>query len=305
MASPSNCAIVQLSSQPNQWLISNNIQSNLFWVSRNTINPPNYTLCLTNTLLVTALDTLQQDYYYTIRCLVDTDIKFTGSPILTGASPSGLSVLIQDVNGTNLEFVNSPIPAYLTMLANKNYTLRVTINKATGYALPINENILMLQGYQFFSVSSFFPTGIQTITPLPDGVTVSYDSYGQPTYSFTNFITFPGQEIDLAFLNNASSAGQLNVNFPATITNASSYQQSFNANNSIYVPIVFSSNSILNGALQITITNVGTIGQVDTLALYSSSSVNSPTIMMTMTEEEQKKKDLVVNKIICNGKMIA
>lgn len=130
-------------------------------------------------------------------------------------------------------------------------------------ALTAASTLLTITGQVLPTVSQFFSNGIvNQVPPSTTGVAVAYDTFGQPTYTFTNYPLINGQQLVLALATFANQSGTLTItSSDSTVFN--SYTDPFNVGSSIYVAVMAMKSTSFTGTITVGITGVGVGSTVD------------------------------------------
>lgn len=175
---------------------------------------------------------------------------------------SSTSFEIKDIRGNPVTSVRqSPLTSTLIFTMNPNDTYIVTVFSTV--TVLINTILLNLSGFVTPTVASFFEAGFENQIPSSlTSVTNAIDSFGQVTYTFTNFPCIANTPLNLTIAKFALQSGTVLV----TSSNSNvftSFADPFNVYSSLYIIVRPNITTNFTGTITISINGVGLSSQVD------------------------------------------
>lgn len=207
----------------------------------------------------TAILPINTSYVFGIRPSVSGTLR-----ALVNATTTNLSLLDSNGNVIVSTFNSIALANVATVTMGNQYYVNVSTAAVTVAAAT---TFFSLQMQTTFSVSNYFRDGFKTVQPYIPGITSSYDSFGQLTWTFTNVSLTAGQTagLTLGFSGIAIQGGTLSQTSSDTTVFPTVTSDNFLANTAFQFSFQALKTTVFTGTITVTVANVGTSVNLNTL----------------------------------------
>jgi hypothetical protein len=186
------------------------------------------------------------------------------SVTLVATTVAGVTVQLRDFKGNLLSTV---LPATTSGILG-------SVISGTKYTLVLNNSVSAVVNAVLATIGAtatprltdFFAQGLQIVNPLPNGITVAYDSDALPTFTFTNYPIIENSNITLGQAVEALQAGTF-VFTSSSPSQIISFTQNFSALGGYLLTALTNSSGPFSGTYSIEIAGVGNSSPVSLVPL--------------------------------------